>query len=116
MERVVETKPFKKYIQLIRQNLECIVWLSALLVLYFAPSAPDQEHFTICLFRLLGFEHCPGCGLGRSIHAFMHGNLAESWQYHWFGIPALMIILARIISLIKKYKHVKSPKPAYEYS
>jgi Protein of unknown function (DUF2752) len=78
-------------------------------------SGTNEEHFTLCAFRLLGFKHCPGCGIGRSIHALMHGDLAASWHHHWFGIPALLIIIARIFSLIKKIKHVKPSNTAYEY-
>ena len=59
-----------------------------------------------CPFRIMGIEAltgmdaCPGCGLGRSIAAALHGNIRLSWQHHWMGIPALLIISGRIVTLI----------------
>ncbi|MGQ9797983.1 MAG: DUF2752 domain-containing protein [Ignavibacterium sp.] len=58
--------------------------------------------FTICPLSNLGFEHCPGCGLGKSISMILHGNIFDSFDFHLLGIPALIIILLfRISQLIK---------------
>jgi hypothetical protein len=37
--------------------------------------------------------------LGHSIAWLFHGNISNSWHAHWFGIPALGIILYRIYVL-----------------
>ncbi|MEJ6981139.1 DUF2752 domain-containing protein [Pedobacter sp. P351] len=60
-------------------------------------------HFSLCPLSNLGFPWCPGCGLGRSITSVFHGDLKSSFEYHWFGIPALLILLHRIFVLSKKY-------------
>lgn len=82
---------------------ELIFWVLALGLL--AITTPEQyghiHHFTLCPLTNLGIEWCPGCGLGRSLIQLLHGNITESWKHHWFGIPALVIIVLRIADLIK---------------
>jgi len=77
---------------------EMLIWIVGLGALYFLPPAADG-HFSFCLFKLLGFHFCPGCGLGSSIHAILHGNWSQSFGYHWLGFPALLILTIRIIKL-----------------
>jgi hypothetical protein len=80
--------------------LELLAWVTALIVpVFINPYAND--HFTVCIFRLLGVEWCPGCGLGRSIALFYRGEWMQSLQAHWLGIAAVGIISARIIALLK---------------
>jgi len=76
-------------------------------------SGTGQSHFTFCPLANLGFEYCPGCGLGHAcIHA-LHGNFIQSLQCHPFGILALIAIFGRIFSLLisqTKYYKFKSTK------
>ncbi|MDT3696341.1 MAG: DUF2752 domain-containing protein [Ignavibacterium sp.] len=89
-------------------GIEVIVWISALLYLAFF-NDPFNQHFTICPLANLGFEHCPGCGLGNSISLLFHGYFLESFYTHLLGLPAILIILYRIFSLIHfNYKSTKS--------
>lgn len=82
--------------------LEAAIWLAALIGLAF--SYPIEEnHFTVCPLALAGIENCPGCGLGRSISALLHGEIQLSLQMHWFGIPAFLIICFRIFILLKNF-------------
>ncbi|MGQ9643256.1 MAG: DUF2752 domain-containing protein [Ignavibacterium sp.] len=81
-------------------GVEGIVWIVALIYLA-SLTDPNQQHFTICPLSNLGFEHCPGCGLGKSISMILHGNIFDSFDFHLLGIPALIIILFRISQLIK---------------
>ena len=82
---------------------ELIFWVLALAMLGIA--TPEEyghaHHFTLCPLANLGIDWCPGCGLGRAITQLLHGNITESWKHHWFGIPALFIIVFRIAGLIK---------------
>ncbi|MCX2573732.1 DUF2752 domain-containing protein [Pedobacter sandarakinus] len=78
--------------------LELIFWVLALVLL--ATANGHEHHFTICPLANLGFEQwCPGCGLGRAISHIFHGEFAESFAAHWFGFPALLIIVYRIYNL-----------------
>ena len=53
------------------------------------------------VLALVGFEHCPGCGLGHSISYLLRGEWQLSWQSHPLGTFALVIILKRIFELGK---------------
>jgi len=90
-------------------GLEGIIWIVSLIYLASLTDS-NQQHFTICPLSNLGFEHCPGCGLGKSISMILHGNIFESFDYHLLGIPAFIIILFRIFQLIKInfYIHFKT--------
>jgi hypothetical protein len=86
-------------------GLEGIIWIVSLIYLASLTDS-NQQHFTICPLSNLGFEHCPGCGLGKSISMILHGNIFESFDYHLLGIPAFIIILFRIFQLIKINFHI----------
>jgi hypothetical protein len=80
-------------------NIEVIVFSGGLLFLSIIN--PSHDHFSICLFNLAGINFCPGCGLGRSISYLLHFNIYESVRTHPLGIPAFLIIIHRIISLLR---------------
>lgn len=96
--------PVKKYLFLVKSNVEIYFWLLSLVSLYFL----NVDGQSLCLFRFVGVEWCPGCGLGHAIHAAMHFDFATSFSEHFFGVPALLIIAHRITQLISK------PKLQYE--
>jgi hypothetical protein len=77
--------------------VEAIIWTIALIGL--ALYTPGTSHFSLCPLSNLGFHSCPGCGLGRSISYFFHGQFACSWATHPFGVFAIVILSYRIISL-----------------
>jgi hypothetical protein len=88
-------------------NTELFCWLFILAAL--AIVNPSHTHFTLCVFNLTGLEWCPGCGIGHSISYLLHGNLQQSWQSHYLGLPALLIILHRCINLsISQFKNQTS--------
>jgi hypothetical protein len=87
-------------IQIKHISLELVFWIVALILL--ASSNPYQQHFTLCPLANLGFDWCPGCGIGRSIAAIFRGDLVASFKFHWFGVPALTIIAYRIYQLTKQ--------------
>ncbi|MCF8365499.1 MAG: DUF2752 domain-containing protein [Bacteroidales bacterium] len=82
----------------IYQHLELIIWV-VIIILLFLP-LPAEQHFTLCPLKNMGFDYCPGCGLGRSCNMAMHGKIIESLTMHPFGIFAIIVILFRIYSLI----------------
>ena len=86
--------------------VELIFWITALALLAIAEPHHHlhESHFTFCPLANLGLEWCPGCGLGRSITNFFHGNVKDSLHQHWFGIPAVFIIGYRIVTLVQLQK------------
>jgi len=81
-------------------GFEAAIWIFGLLYLAIINS-PESTHFTICPFANLGINFCPGCGLGNSISFLFRGDFISSFHSHPLGIFALIIIIARIISIIK---------------
>ncbi len=80
---------------------EAFIWTTGLL--YLAIFNFSGSHFTICPFQLLGLGHCPGCGLGLSIHYLFRFSFIQSFNTHPLGIVALPIIIFRIYSLQKMH-------------
>ncbi|HQF43540.1 MAG TPA: DUF2752 domain-containing protein [Ignavibacteriaceae bacterium] len=109
---------FRKFINQFKLlGFEGLIWISALIYLALF-NDPFHQHFTICPLANLGFEHCPGCGLGNSISLFFHGYFIESFKAHILGIPAILIILYRVFSLIhiNKRSIISSSKSRSSYA
>ncbi len=83
-----------------RTHFECIIWLLTILLLYFLPVHKPAP--TLCVFSLLGFGNCPGCGIGHAIHFALRFDFETSFHYHPLGIFAVIVIFRRIIQLTKK--------------
>lgn len=81
--------------------LEALVWVAGLagLSLYY----PSGQHISLCPLYHLGFDFCPGCGLGRAISYFFHGEIFKSLETHPLGIFAVIVLSLRIIKLCKLY-------------
>ena len=80
---------------------EAVFWLIGLIYLMFI-NPYQQQFFTLCPFHNLGITFCPGCGLGRSISFFYHGDLLHSLKTHPLGMIAFVLISARTIKLLIK--------------
>jgi len=85
-------------------SFELLFWIAALLLLATSsqPNVTEHQDFSFCPVANLGITWCPGCGIGRSLSHLLQGHLRESLQMHWFGIPALLILLSRIFILFKQ--------------
>ena len=84
---------------LLSVGLEPFVWIGALV--YFALIDPSAStSLSICPLHNLGFQYCPGCGLGRSISFLLHGDILSSIQTHLLGIPAALVLGGRTISIL----------------
>jgi hypothetical protein len=87
-----------KIVTFFKDHLELLFWITGLVMLFFIN--PVSQHFSLCPLSNLGFDFCPGCGIGRSIHYAMWFNFAKSFAMHPLGIFALLIITFRIFKLI----------------
>lgn len=90
-----------KIIEIVKGNLEAFMWIGALSSLLLI-NPYEIQHFSFCLFSIIGIDFCPGCGLGRSISMIYHGDITGSFSMHPLGLFALGMITYRIISLLKK--------------
>jgi hypothetical protein len=80
---------------------EAVVWTAGLIFLALGdPYSP--QHFTLFLpYYLFGIQS-PGYNLGHSVSFLFQGHILESIQVHILGIPAVVILLMRIIKLIRR--------------
>ena len=83
----------------LRKNIEPIFWISGLVFL--ALQNPDSTFASMCLFDIVGMFDCPGCGLGTSISYLFNGQLIQSIQTHYLGIPLVVAIIIRIVQITK---------------
>ncbi len=79
---------------------ELVFWLTALILLALMPPGIDP-HYSLCVFKLLGLNFCPGCGLGHSISYLFHGDVQTSLAMHPLGIFAVPIIVYRVYKLLQ---------------
>ncbi len=79
---------------------EALIWLAGLSALAISDGT---AHFTLCPLQNLGWDFCPGCGLGRSVSLLFHGQFSASVRAHPLGIFAVIILSFRIINLTKHY-------------
>jgi hypothetical protein len=82
---------------------EEIFWTSALVILFFMDTS--GEEFSFCLFKMIGFKSCPGCGLGHSIHYALHLDFPKSFAGNAIGIPVTLLL---IIKVVKPFFHLKN--------
>lgn len=88
--------------------LELMFWIGALVGLFYA--TPDNQHFALCPLHQAGFDFCPGCGIGRSIHYMMRGDIQASFSSHYLGPIALLIVLGRVFTLTRHLLPIKEKK------
>ncbi|HUU45320.1 MAG TPA: DUF2752 domain-containing protein [Acidobacteriota bacterium] len=81
---------------------EALLWLAGLLYLALAVDPYADTHLNLCVAGWLGIEHCPGCGLGRSIALLFRGEIASSLQAHPLGWFAVVVLTTRIVTLLRK--------------
>lgn len=75
-----------------RKALFAAVCATVLAMLYFVNPVGTQWA-PKCGFRQLTGLSCPGCGIQRAAHAFLHGHIAEAWAYNRFLIYSLPYLL-----------------------
>ncbi|MEI7906308.1 MAG: DUF2752 domain-containing protein [Bacteroidota bacterium] len=86
---------------------ELSMWCIALV--FFIINDPHAvSSFFLCPLHNLGYNFCPGCGLGHSLSLFIHGYIAQSFSAHPLGIPAAFILLHRNLTLIQNITEHKT--------
>ncbi len=99
---------FKKIFKLINNNIELIFWTMGLIYLFINSLA--QTDLSFCPVKHLGFNWCPGCGLGKSISYLFNFQIINSLKTHPLGIFALIVISYRILTLIKNIRRERNVK------
>lgn len=100
-----DREPFKYYFFL---HFEWIALISGLLLGAFLD--PFSQASSICPIDRMGFDFCPGCGLGKSVAFAARGHLSASFQSHPLGLFAILVIVARIGSIFRRNYNFNQPK------
>ena len=82
----------KMYLQ---KNTEFLAWTLAFVFLFFMDVSTNSK--SLCVFKMIGFKSCFGCGIGHSIHSVLHLNFKQSLQEHILGIPTTIFIVYKNI-------------------
>ncbi|MGC4933871.1 DUF2752 domain-containing protein [Gordonia sp. DT30] len=64
------------------------------------PSAGIEHGPILCPFRLVTGLPCPGCGLTRAWVYACHGDWAQSFAAHPFGLPMVAAVLALAVAVL----------------
>ncbi len=99
-------------------NPEALIWISGILVLAFL-NVDGSSHFSVCPFKNIGIDFCPGCGLGKSIHYLLSFEIEKSLNAHPLGLFAFAVLIRRIYVLLKftlsNSKKLFTIKTEYKY-
>ena len=87
---------------------EAAIWVAALVVV--ALGNPNSDfHFTIFWPYYVWGIKSPGFGLGHSISYLFRGDMISAIETHILGIPAVAIILWRVVTLeMRLFKSIRS--------
>lgn len=79
-----------------------VVLITAIIAIYFI-NPVDYVWVPKCPTKMMFGINCPGCGLQRAAHAFVHGHIKEAIGYNLFFVVAFPYLIAVIIcGLIKR--------------
>lgn len=85
--------------------LEQVIWTFALTVVFFMDVSSSGT--SLCVFKFLGINSCPGCGLGHSVYYALHLDFYSSFQHHAMGPLVTLAILNQIFKPFYKLTKVK---------
>ena len=77
-------------------------WLALAFMLIAAATIDPASPSLFCPVEWMGFENCPGNGIGRSISSALRGDFVNSYELHPAGIPSVAILSARIGSIFHR--------------
>lgn len=83
------------------KSFQMVLFVLVLIILYYCYNPGNSQWAPKCFFKLLTGLDCPGCGLQRAAHAFLHGNFHKAIQYNYFLIFSVpyggLIVLERFV-------------------
>lgn len=84
-----------------------IIAAGAILLLYFFVE-PKDGNLPKCVFHEITGLYCPGCGVQRSFHALLKGDILEAFDFNLLFILFLPLIVYFIIIFLLDKKHAPS--------
>lgn len=90
-----------------RKFLKILIFFIAagcILLLYFFVE-PKNENLPKCFFHQITGFYCPGCGVQRSFHALLHGNMTTAMGYNLLFVLCLPLIIYFVLGYVLEKKH-----------
>jgi len=79
------------------------MWVCGILAVAVAdPTAPAL--LQTCLLKAVGFQYCPGCGLGHAVAYLARGEILLSIQSHPFAPIVVGVLLHRVVTLCRQIR------------
>ena len=83
------------------KNLSTFLLIFSLFLVFFLPKEILFENSSkFCLHHLLLHFDCPGCGMTRALHSFLHGEFKLAFYYNYAIVPFIILIIQYLISSI----------------
>jgi hypothetical protein len=95
-----------------------IIAAGAVLLLYFFVE-PKNGNLPKCFFHELTGLYCPGCGVQRSFHALLNGQILTAIDYNFLFILFLPLLIYFILAFAWGKKHAASSfiyKPVFSFA
>jgi hypothetical protein len=93
--------------------LAVLVALAAGGVLYVAVVPPAESSFLPkCWLHSFTGLHCPGCGLTRSLHALLNGQVVQALAYHPLALLVLPYLFVVVTRGLWEWAWGTPPRPA----
>lgn len=74
-------------------NILVLVALAVGLGVYYVVNPSNTDLMPKCIFHSLTGWNCPGCGMQRFLHAFMHGRFLEAISYNYMVVILIPYII-----------------------
>ena len=88
-----------QHVKSIKSHMEWVAFLTGLILM--ATMDPFTTGPSFCIVEQLGFNYCPGEGLGHSIAFLFRGDFEASLQANLLGPLAVIILSLRIMGIWK---------------
>ena len=83
----------------VRKKYQVLIGLSAAAVVlggvYYWLNPTEGSVAPKCIFHSVTGLSCPGCGMQRFLHAFLHGNFVEAFHYNYL----LLVLIPYLVLL-----------------
>jgi len=71
-----------------------LIGFAAASLLFLRDPATSAGFFPPCLWHAATGTACPGCGITRALHHFLHGRIATAFSYNAVGLVVLLAAAA----------------------
>lgn len=108
MMMIMNNASAKNWPRLCKLAIGCLLSLGGLVLLFTFPPSEYSFYPPCPSYSLFGI-HCAGCGATRSLHALLHGNVAQALAYNPLFVLVLPFLLVLFVWLSFVWLCGKSP-------